>query len=267
MTTTAADTFARFVDVLAETLDDHDTDGDALAGAAAPVPLPLRPAGLRRGRRAAGRAAPPGPARARRLPADHHRPRRAPHRDRGRLRQQRGVHPRLHAERSAARRPAGGPGRRRYQLDAPSQVHFDPAGKPARPGPQGGHRHGSADPHGRAPRLACRSTRRRVRAGSHPSSWTPPSRSRSTASTRPHGPVAACPTGRADGDVGRRHPDRPYDIDAERAETLADIRAKLAEVGPVVPAQGARDRRRRPARRDLRRRDLRRRRGSSRTAG
>ena len=31
MTSTAADTFARFVDVLADSLDDHDTDGAALA--------------------------------------------------------------------------------------------------------------------------------------------------------------------------------------------------------------------------------------------
>ena len=31
MTSTAADTFARFVDVLADTMDDHDTDGEALA--------------------------------------------------------------------------------------------------------------------------------------------------------------------------------------------------------------------------------------------
>ena len=31
MTSTAADTFARFVAVLADTMDDHDTDGEALA--------------------------------------------------------------------------------------------------------------------------------------------------------------------------------------------------------------------------------------------
>ncbi len=31
MTSTAADTFARFLEVLADSLDDHDTDGAALA--------------------------------------------------------------------------------------------------------------------------------------------------------------------------------------------------------------------------------------------
>ena len=50
--------------------------------------------------------------------------------------------------------------------------------------------------------------------------------------------------------------DRPYDFGVEKGESVASMRARLAESGPAFLTQ-ARDRRRGPSRRDLRRRDLR----------
>ena len=50
ITSTAADTFARFVGVLEGALDDHDADGADAGVPAAPVPLPRRPAGPARRR-------------------------------------------------------------------------------------------------------------------------------------------------------------------------------------------------------------------------
>ena len=70
--TVATDTFADFVDHLAEALDDHDATGEELGGAAALLALPPRPDDPSR---SAGeppqRVPPPDPARARGVPDDH----------------------------------------------------------------------------------------------------------------------------------------------------------------------------------------------------
>ena len=76
-TSTAHDTFADFVDVLADALDDHDATGEELAARLLPVAVPLRPDGRVGGRRAAAPVPPADPARAGGVPADHHRPRRS----------------------------------------------------------------------------------------------------------------------------------------------------------------------------------------------
>ena len=255
MTSTAADTFARFVDVLADSLDDHDADGAALAAqlhlsrfhcdrlvsAAAGEP----PAALRR-RVLLERAA------YRLITTDH---------DVLRVAVEAGYASNEAFTRAFARAFGRAPSRWRarpasYRLDAPSEVHFTPPGGLRVPA----HREVTAmdlltpmvDHHvwlvGRlvdeCGRLAPQQLDARINI---------------SVDGIDHDPTVRSLLARLVGQMAMwdaATESLPYDIDAERAETLDEIGAKLTEVGPRVPDQGPRHRRRRPPRRDVRRRDV-----------
>jgi AraC family transcriptional regulator len=124
---TMTDTFARFVDVLADSLDDDDATGEALASRLHLSRFHLDRLISAAAGEHAGHSAPPHPAGACCLPPHHHGPRP------GRGRPRRGL---LVAEpfTRAFRRAYGqAPSRWRrrptkFQIEAPSQVHFNPPG-------------------------------------------------------------------------------------------------------------------------------------------
>ena len=233
MTSTAADTFARFVAVLADSMDDHDTDGEALASsvhlsrfhcdrlvsAAAGEP----PAALRR-RILLERAA------YQLITTDH---------DILRVAVEAGYASNEAFTRAFRRAFGLAPSRWRarpttFRLAGPEPGALQPARGPARPRPQEGDCDGPAHPDGRAPRLAGRRARGPVRAGSRRSSSTRPVEI--SVDGIDDEPTVLSLLARLVGQMAMwdaaTH-DRPYDIGAERSETLDDVRAKLAEVGPA----------------------------------
>ena len=188
--TVATDTFADFVDHLAEALDDHEMTGEEWAAPAALLALPLRPDDQVRRRRAAAGLPAADPAGAGGVPDDHHLRPADRHRGRGRLRLARGVHPGLH---QGVRRGAARPG-------AEARAHPDrraerralpPTRQPPAAGTRQGDRHGPADEDGRAPRLADRRDGRASPSGSPTSSST--SRSSSTSTTTSRRSARCCP--------------------------------------------------------------------------
>ena len=188
----ATDTFARFVDVLAESLDDHDASGEELASrlhlsrfhfdrlvsAAAGEP----PATLRR-RVLLERAA------YRLITTDD---------DVLGVAVEAGYSSHEAFTRAFARAYGEAPSRWRrrptgFRLDAPSERALPPTGEPASPRREKGDRHGSAHTHGRAPHLAGRRDARRGPSGSPTTCSTRPSRSRSRASTATRRCARCCP--------------------------------------------------------------------------
>ena len=235
MTSTAADTFARFLDVLAGSLDDHDADGAALAAqlhlsrfhcdrlvsAAAGEP----PAALRR-RVLLERAA------YRLITTDH---------DVLRVAVEAGYSSNEAFTRAFARAFGLAPSRWRarptsYRLDAPSEVHFTP------PGACGSPRTGrslpwTCYPDGRPPRLAGRPARRRVRPAHARAAGRPRRDLGRRHRRRPDRPLVARAARRADGDVGRRHREPAL---RHRRRARRDPRRHPGEAGrgrPGVPAK------------------------------
>ena len=236
MTSTAADTFARFLDVLADSLDDHDTDGPALAArlhlsrfhcdrlvsAAGGEP----PAALRR-RVLLERAA------YRLITTDH---------DLLRVAVEAGYSSHEAFTRAFSRAFGLAPSRWRarptsYRLDAPSQVHFTPPGGLRVPA----HRKVTAmdlltrmvDHHvwlvGRLVVECGRLTPEQLDAPVEIS-----------VDGIDDAPTVRSLLARLVGQMAMwdaATESQPYDFDAERAETLDDIRAKLAEVGPAFLAK------------------------------
>ena len=153
------DTFATFVDSLAETLDDHDAGGEDIAaraylsrfhfdrvvtGTAGETPATVAPAGAAR----AGRVSP-----------RHERRDRARDRARGGLRLERGVHPRIspcvrRRTRRLADRSRPDPARE------PERRPLPPTGRPPAAPERRGELHGPDDEDGGAPCVARRRDRR-----------------------------------------------------------------------------------------------------------
>ena len=232
MTSTAADTFARFVAVLADTMDDHDTDGEALASrvhlsrfhcdrlisAAAGEP----PAALRR-RILLERAA------YQLITTDH---------DILRVAVEAGYASNEAFTRAFRRAFGLAPSRWRarpttFRLPAPSQVHFNPPGGLRVPA----HRKVTAMD------LLTRMVEHHVwlvgelvdRCGQlSPDHLT--ARVEISVDGIDDEPTVLSLLARLVGQMAMwdaaTH-DRPYDIGAERSETLEDVRAKLVVVGPA----------------------------------
>ena len=222
----------------------------------APLAVPLRPARLGGGRRAARHAAPARAARAGGPPARHDDRRGAAGSDRCGLRLPRGLHPRLHAARTGNRRPAGAAGRRRSASRRRATCISIPRGA-ARPRREKGERHGPPHPHGRAPHLARRRDARRGPNSCRTTSSMHPSRSPSTESTAIPRSARCSPGSWASSRCGTRRPTTsPTTSPRARSEHRRAPRgARRRRAG--LPLPGAHDHRGGAARRDLRRRRLR----------
>jgi AraC family transcriptional regulator len=236
VTSTAADTFARFLDVLAGSLDDHDSDGanlaarlhlsrfhcDRLVSAAAGEP----PAAMRR-RVLLERAA------YQLLTTDH---------DVLRVAVEAGYSSNEAFTRAFTRAFGRPPSRWRvrptgYRLDAPSDVHFNPPGGLRVP----------ADRKVTAMDLLTRMVDHHVwlvgRLVDECGRLTPEqldARVEISVDGIDCDPTVRSLLARLVGQMAMwdaATQNLPYDIDAERAETLDDIRAKLAEAGPAFQAK------------------------------
>ena len=252
---TATDTFADFVDHLAEALDDHATaSGDDLArrfhfsrfhfdrmitSVAGEPPQTFR----RRHPAGAGGVPDGDDERA----ADRRR-------GGGGLRLARGVHPRLHQ--GVRRRPGHVAPQARTPADRGAQRgSLPPTRRPAAASTRRGHQHGTPDEDGRAPRVA----HRRDGPGRRPAHRRPARPAdRARRRRRPaDDPLPAQPAGRPDGDVERRDGDPRLRL-VGRGARVAELDAAAArDRGVDVPGPRPRRRRREPARRHLRRRALR----------
>jgi AraC family transcriptional regulator len=255
-TTTASDTFARFVEVLANSLDDHETSGEALASC-------LHLSRFHFDRLVSAAAGEPPTALRRRILLE-----RAAYRllvsdqDVLSVALEAGYSSHEAFTRAFARAYGSSPSRwrrrpTRFQLEAPSEVHFNPPGGLRVP----------ADGKVTAMELLTRMVEHHLwlvgemlTRGESLSDEVLDASVEISVEGIDSEPTLRSLLSRLVGQLAMwdaaTH-DQPYDFSVEEGESVASMRARLAESGTAFLTQVRADRRRGPTRRDVRRCDLR----------
>ena len=232
-TTTKTDTFARFVEILADSLDDHETSGEALAAS-------LHLSRFHFDRLVSAAAGEPPAALRRRILLE-----RAAYRlvssdeDVLSVALEAGYSSHEAFTRAFVRAYGRSPSQWRRRPTSSSRRRagaLQPTRGPARPRSRKGDTHGAPDPHGRTPRLARRRDAHASRGAPDEVLDVPVEISVEGPTTTDAAPALPRLVGQLAMWDAAIH-DRPYDFGVEDGESVASMRARLAESRPAFLTQ------------------------------